>query len=458
MSTSEYASRRRPTAPTLLVPFPEGTNVYGAACVYHQLWGFTNRAFTEQNIYGGRGSVARTFGANAAQLSSTIFPHLSPREVLEQHTVFGFYSRAHTQQNADRWASALTAKSSTSTSLFKKYIARRARVVKPECWFCADCVDEDLAEFGYGTWRCLHQLPGVDYCHKHLRLLQAFCHACGEPYDRFTKFITPGEPCTVCAAPARRVGARAPSAGAADLAADCARAAAGELFQVRPLEWAFLLKAYARTRRDARNAVLRELSSAWDGKPPLGITRSEILKELDLLNPPGQILTRLVIYGALNRMGQVQGKPLLQRDNTEAVIQAHLADRLLPIGLTDGLLNHQLLSTLANSVGVSTARLRAAVASLPPDVQLRVTRAERVRNVPAGLSTGRDLAFEQLREKYRSKVLWAIGNWEKPTRTELWRKLPREIMWLRANDAEWLDEVQPDKIRMDVYLNRIEPR
>lgn len=37
--------------------------------------------------------------------------------------------------------------------------------------FCKDCAHEDLSYWGYSYWRRSHQIPGVDWCPKHSRLL-----------------------------------------------------------------------------------------------------------------------------------------------------------------------------------------------------------------------------------------------------------------------------------------------
>jgi hypothetical protein len=425
------------------VDLPKGSSVHGAVCVYDQIWGFANKAYTLQNVYGSARYPAMAFEGSANELARSIFPNLSARQVLEQHTLFGFYSRAHTVQNADRWAEGLLAETNRKGGLAKTYHAGLSeRAVKNQYYFCADCVREDLGEYGFATWRFLHQVPGLDYCPEHRRRLVAFCSACGEPYAEYRSLSTPGQPCTACGAAVRRPGA-SPSIGAAQLAMDCSSLAAGRLPELRPLAWALTVSAYVKAMgKHALSELMREIGATWsEGSSPC-LRRTLIERELDLLNAPAEIVVRLVVYGALARMGftQAAGQPV---NSIEAAVQETLVDRLLPAGLAQGLLQKEGITQLSRSVGTTTTKLRAAVSTLAPAVRSYVTPAETCRVNHSPFPPARNLTFEQRRKKCRTEVESVLAQMKSATRTQLQQKIAPQLVWLRANDRKWLEKTLP---------------
>lgn len=447
MSKSKYAKERVVPYPALLVPFPEGSDVYGAATAYHRLWAQTSWKLTLQMVYRTVKPDVKTFESNAAVLTETIFPHLTPRQILENHTVFGFFSRLADEQVADRWAADLIGRKRPTAAGFKKHLwAVSGRYTRRERWCCLKCVAQDRGS-SVPTWRYIHQLAGLEVCPWHGEPLLGFCGNCKIPYDGGAHFRLPGDPCRGCGelVPAHSVAA---TIGRTELAFHCASVARGDLGVLRPLAWAGFVREGIQHLEDLERAsslIADEMRASWGAKAPLGLTEAKIHKELLLLQGLSQALPRVAIYGSMRRLGCSEATTIVPC-NDQVVLESTLARHGLPVGLSTALMLAKPLTAVAALAGISVAPLRAALRDLPDEQKVLVTAAERRRNVPAQLSSGRDLEFEQLRAKYREKVEWILKNSSPATRTLLWKKLPVPMMWLVKHDRQWLDAIRPAKI------------
>ncbi len=439
---------------------PKGTSVQGAINVYRLLWGLSNQEHAVKMVLGSDKANAKGIESNAKILATTIFPLLSPRQILERHTIFGYFSRLLDERVADAWAVALIDLHGRAGN-FRQYLpAQGMRLFKPEMWFCADCRQNDQRDFGFSTWRYIHQLHGLAWCPTHGRPLLAFCRNCKSHFDPVTSGRLPGEPCRRCGG-LDPVAESSNSVGSSQLATDIASLIDGSLPILRPKNFAVFVRGFVAGVggvQPAIQAIQEELHKTWGTRQPFNLDANCIEAELRLLRDASYGLSRMVLYGALNRMA-----PAVQHavDSNSAVLDDCLAKHNLPLGLASGLQDFRLISELAPLTGVSASRIRAAIADLPESLQLKVTSANRRRIVPAELSAGRSLKEAQLRQKHRNKILWAISYLPSITRTLLWQRLPVPMMWLRKYDVAWLESILPQKIVRGTerfgasYLNKL---
>ncbi|MBX3659511.1 MAG: TniQ family protein [Ramlibacter sp.] len=447
MTRSKFTKEWIPHKPTWIVELPQGTSVQGAINVYRLLWGLPNREHAVKLVFEGTKAGAHNFETHAQVLSTTIFPHLTPRQVLEQHTVFGFFSRLLDERVAHTWGTELIERPDSGGALVRRYLtSQKMRTVRNELWFCPDCADRDQKAFGFSTWRYIHQLYGVAWCPGHGTPLVGFCRECGSAFDPRTSGRLPGEPCRRCGCMAAAPGASA-SEGSTQLAGHLGALIEGALPILRPRNFAPLVRAFiadAGGISAAKKAVQANLKQTWGTATPIGFDGASLEMELRLLRGASQGLERLLLYGAIVRLGVDTTIPSFDRQLR--LLDDCLAKHNLPLGLGPSLQDRENVTTLARHAEVSALRIRAAIADLPAKVQGRVTPAQRRRVVPSDLSVGGSLTQAQLREKYRTKIQWAIDNFPVVTRTVLWHKLPLPMMWLSKHDRKWLDSIRPDKI------------
>lgn len=445
MTRSEYAKTRRVPAPPWLVNLPKGTSVHGAVSLYHLLWAQTNREYTLQIVFGKYKPMAKTFEAHAEILSKTIFPGLTPREVLEQHTVFGFFSRCMNDQVADTWAAELASERSAAASVQRFLTLAKGQCIKREHWYCPKCVEEDRELLGYSTWRYIHQIYGLDLCPTHTVPLVAFCGNCAVPYDRGTHFRLPGDVCRHCGCIAPLEGAK-PSRGMEELALHCGELANGTLPWLRPNGWAQWIRTFiASTGGDIQQAaeiVERELERSWQRPAPLGLDRATIQLELRLLGRSFNAVSRIAIYGATQRLGQTDSVVALI-DEDQLRLEEQLSLHNLPVGLSSQLLEFRPLASTVSKVGTSVDALRSALRDLPDDLKLKVT-SRRWRT--AEKTSSELFSVSELRAKYRRRIMSVLDTVPNATRTVLWKKQPVPMMWLTKHDRKWLDATRPQKI------------
>ncbi|WP_291519756.1 TniQ family protein [Acidovorax sp.] len=448
MTKTEFAKAREAHAPTWLVDLPKGTSVHGAVALYHLLWAQSNRAHTLHIVFGTHKPMVKSFEGHAEILSRTIFPRLSPREVLERHTIFGFYSRFMSEPVADAWAGELISERGAAARVRRFLTQRDGHFFKQQQWYCQRCVEEDRTSWGYTTWRYIHQVHGLDLCPDHEFPLVAHCGVCANPYDQGTHFRLPGDACRVCGSFTAEQGAT-PTEGMRQLARHCGETADGRLTWMRPERWAQWIRAFLSSLGGDfdRAAVLveQELHRSWNGSIPFGINKSTIEYELQLLGGASTALHRIAIFGATIRLAEFDSE-IVTINEDQSVLEATLSSHNLPVGISSDLLQFKPLKRVASQARTSVKALRSALRELPEGLKLKVTWAEGRGAGPIEQSAVKNLDTARLRAKHRRKIKWALETWPDATRTTLWKKLPLPMMWLSKHDREWLDATRPQKI------------
>jgi len=120
----------------------------------------------------------------------------SPEELLNQHTLMGFYRHSMKYQRRHELLISNNYLEREpfyfpGTNIFKN--TRRWR-------WCLSCAQEDYKSFGISYWHVQHQLPSALTCHRHTNeQLNSGCNKCGfEAYDLKDCALPPNKQCPVC--------------------------------------------------------------------------------------------------------------------------------------------------------------------------------------------------------------------------------------------------------------------
>lgn len=125
------------------------------------------------------------------------------------HTRFNLYEPFLSEEEAERLYSYYISGRETlqqGVHTGSRYLARRA--------VCPDCVSEDIADFGYATWRRAHLAAGIVACAEHGNLLLDLCAACSRNFRRSASGGWMPKLRCECRGPRRRI--RSPSSAQMD--------------------------------------------------------------------------------------------------------------------------------------------------------------------------------------------------------------------------------------------------
>lgn len=440
-----------------LCRIPEGANVYGTVVLHHRIWGHWKRRSTTRLTVGTARSTVDSLESHAATLSKTLFPHLSPREILENHSIFGFYSRALDPAAADEWSRELIAENGLG---WRRYLesTKTTRTTKRELSLCPACVTADVGQYGYAIWRAIHQIEGLRFCPEHGSPLLSRCEYCGVQLDSGDKWRLPADPCWSCGKPPTiRPDASGGSIGEIEFARDCGRLARGELGILRPREWACFMRRcvdHLGGNRKALGCITTDLTTAWshsraDLIKVAQTNRARVNRELSLLARPGEIRGRLVIFGALCRIGlEADAFDVVSRKAESVADQVEhvLARFSLPLGLSEGIRRRESLNSLAGRARVPATRIAEAIRALDAASRAEVTCTDQNWLVEPRLPPRSKVTPAERRRVYRSKLLWARQHWESARRVDLQRGMPKVMAWLRHHDRKWLYKHLPPRV------------
>lgn len=148
----------------------------------------------------GRNRYTWVFPPNLQEVREVFSDELPDIQVLVYaHTRFNLYEPFLSEEEVERlYRYYVSGDASLPQGLHTgaRFLARRA--------VCPDCVSEDVADFGYATWRRAHLAAGIVACAEHGTLLLDLCAACANFRRRASSGWVPKLRC-VCGRPRRRI-------------------------------------------------------------------------------------------------------------------------------------------------------------------------------------------------------------------------------------------------------------
>jgi hypothetical protein len=265
-------------------------------------------------IYGSgrRSPAANILDAATVETTRWLFgPTVSPRQVLERHTLFGAYSRVMTPYVAGALTDQLVAGNNSRFRWF--FHGHRGRknpsLATAFMRSCKKCIEDDIDLQGFASWRVLHQLPTIAHCPQHGQPLHDEGKARAE-VSRNLPLRLPGEQ----ASKATKVKTTnlPMSDGYAAYLHLWTEAFEGDLTGIAPGQWMLVMDAVVRhfgTIAHANEQVTTTIQKLWDAPlsavtEAIGIADGAnfVQAELEQRIQASYLASRLVICGALDAL------------------------------------------------------------------------------------------------------------------------------------------------------------
>lgn len=265
-------------------------------------------------LYGTHMKRRSALGVGAGKLSKTLFGNsVSPRDILERHTLFGVYATAMATSVADTLAHRLIA--GEPFAFRWAFRGHRRRDILPLAYrtmrVCLVCVRNDVDLQGFAAWRVLHQIPAVGHCPEHGDALRDDSTGATHKSHRSWPRKLPEEnslgPITPLADTLEM------SDGYADYLKLWQEAFEQNLIGIKPDLWMLVMDAVVRhfgTISDACAAIHRAIEKSWGlpiddvaSKLRLPDGPSFVRYELEQKIQASYVASRLVICGALDLLG-----------------------------------------------------------------------------------------------------------------------------------------------------------
>ncbi len=152
-----------------------GDLIFTALALYYQMHPGISPATARDAIQGPNysGLYQRVLGSDVTLTAYRIFGGCTEQQVLEQHTLFGIYSRCMDPKMAKDWAENQSVDPRDVTRSVLRVAGRnRIQLVTQHLRSCERCVQIDVEYRGFAAWRVLHQIPSIDHCPEHGNLLR----------------------------------------------------------------------------------------------------------------------------------------------------------------------------------------------------------------------------------------------------------------------------------------------
>lgn len=292
-----------------------GSTLLTAAVIHRRMFQSASDASSFEAIYGGarRRRSAHILEATTPETTRWLFGStVSPRQVLERHTLFGAYSRTMVPHVATTLASQLIAGDGTKFRwAFRGHRGRRTPPLATAFLrSCNRCIEDDIDLQGFASWRVLHLLPSIAHCPQHgvpLRDEGKTRETDGTPYFPLR---LPGEQ------PSRVTGVKAMNLPMSDGYAAYLQlwieAFEGNLVGIAPDQWMLVMDAVVRhfgTIDHACEQLTAIIQKSWDTTlavvaDALGISDGTqfVQAELEQRVQASYVASRLVLCGALDML------------------------------------------------------------------------------------------------------------------------------------------------------------
>lgn len=367
--------------------FPSGSLLFTAIAWRYLLNGAVHKINSIEEVYGHVGGRKRNlFGERIGFASIALFGgSLSPEEVLIRHTLFGVYSRTLAKHTADSWAQNLVNGRQRNGHLpvqLQRGTFRKLELTTTSLRSCRSCVEKDMDEQGFASWRILHTLPPVHHCpyHGDALITEAEGKAGRNIWDLRLPTGVPIHPSNQhfeCASDGYAAYLR--------LWIDLLN---GNLPVLEATSWARCMNVVAERMGSVGNAI-NELSNlltmSWNRPPDrlpevLGnhIQVDFLRLELEHRSTPNRIAQKLVILGACELHGIVSAKELVSeqltiplgsggkrslRESRERLICDTLLHVGFPMAIAPGLASGLSTLSVGKSSGVHRHRVQRAIDS-----------------------------------------------------------------------------------------------
>lgn len=438
---------------------PRGAVLLSAVVLQSRMFKKTRRA-AEIEIYGRVKVTPNLFGMDAGAVAKRVFGGaLSSKEVLDHHSIFGFYRQF---LDVSREATLAESLAAGDTRAWHKHFPCGALcgVSRGALKCCTECVREDVDRDGFAVWYACHQIPFLTVCPKHRCMLVWQCGQCGNALQQGLSTWLPGDVCRRCGA-ATESPPETCSPGELQLAVLCAHICSTGDSLFRPLTWSAFVQRVVEEVGELDLAALvieDSIMRRWEVEslPELcervgGPHPDFVKRELQNLSSVGNVVGRLIVRNAIEEVFGPSDFERIASQACEAVRKGPMAvaeqlaaEAGVPIGAVRLLAQGWNVRAVQSVANIGDPALRKFVIGLtqgdvlPEDAP--AGSVEIIESITGGVT---DLK-RMRRETARAAVSAALTRGCAIPRT--WNDpLGREVCWLRTHDSQWLEENVPYK-------------
>jgi len=374
----------------------EGDLLFNAFVLHYRMFDGISFDETVMDVRGTHGRVLHPFGDGAELITRRVFgASTRVRDVLMRHTSLGALCRAMSPAAEAACVNSKARRRSTDVMRHLGHGQGPNNLTVAHLRFCSTCVESDLEEQGFATWRVLHQFRPIERCPMHGATLAYETEA---PLCTSSACLhLPGEQ------PAKEVGNCLPmSEGYANYLELWRLAFAGNLPVIRPEAWFKLMRLIVGKFGGIRNVqyvLERTIERTWEtGISAVGEHLALcggddfVAAELALASRPKDLPRRFVVYAAAKHAGiateeheqfaldrgQMMMSPHEQNVGPSATLYQELWDAVVPKGfpcaLVDAMFENACQADAARLCGVAPLHVSSLVRSVPDTLLLKLAK------------------------------------------------------------------------------------
>ncbi len=434
-----------------------------------------------EQVYGsGTASIVNFFGAGASHAAKIYFSDtLSPDQVLQKHTLFGYYSLGLSERKVTEWATKLKSASAKNPARYTGALGPFSGINGLR--WCEECARVDRDDMGFAAWRVIHQLPFVRACAVHRSPLYVSCKDCQSSLDTGKQYRLPGEHCGSCRSLRFTAFAKVENPAYSALISRCEEAVSMQSDEFRPQSWLSRVTSFVAAHRSlevAEKIVTSQIRTKWGVQSldaigellghPIGgnfvvdllrgytakypLVAQIIVGDVIPINPSEHLNFSINYTGTRHLSSDVDGPG--NSDGLRNFVDEIFTEYGIPSKFLDQYILGGGMRSAAASCGVSVGPIRRVLAlqKVGPAVEFLRTEAHIKRNI---LTEAEELektskfrlppsaSFEDRRDVNRLRLLKLKSRSLTTLRKDVVRKNTKLIVWLRMNDKEWLDENLP---------------
>jgi len=382
----------------------KGSTLFTAVVIHHRMFQSLGGPASVGAIYGRhKKHISNVLGAGAGEVARSLFNYsISPHQVLEQHTLFGAYSRTMAPHVAETLANQLIAgDSSRFRWAFRGHRRRQIPRLTTCLRSCEKCIEEDIDLQGFASWRVLHLLPSIGHCPEHGKPLRDEGEESTDGIRRWSLQLPGERTSSLTTLKAMNLSV---SDGYAAYLQLWSEAFEGNLTGIAPGTWMLVMDAVAQHFGSAGRAceqLTSTIEKTWDAKLPniarsLRITDGELFvqAELEQRVQASYVASRLVICGALDALGlsppRLQNSPWQSQlellpmapfgswftPQTQAELARLVVHANFPPALFRGLSDDLDVYTLADRIKIDRIIIKRFVRTLPDELLYKMSKEQ----------------------------------------------------------------------------------
>lgn len=166
----------------MIPSFPEDATLRSLLIAFKSCGHYRDSDHLDESI-GVAVKMENAYAMHAGSFATKIFENaVDPDDLLSKHSQAGIWGKLLKEEDEVRWRQALINGNARAANAYVP--TGSSGLIRPKLnRICLECLEEDLALFGFGHYHVLHQIPLLRHCTKHGGRLRSCCLNC-QPSQR----------------------------------------------------------------------------------------------------------------------------------------------------------------------------------------------------------------------------------------------------------------------------------